>query len=244
MSKKQIPNKTNKRKEGRHFAPLSEKDEDETSNQGKVFTPNDDEVLTEAPESITAGERLPSVSEYTGIRLEALPVKGLKTFTYSLILLIICMVCWETYRVVVSALDQHWLLATGFISLIIVVTTLGLKQLVNYFRKSDNQTVLNRLRQHANRLKQGQDFGHSSHFIEDLKLYYSEKPQAVYLKRSLETLADYSNDKEAIDHIERSFLEPLDQEALRRVSNLSVKTGVVVTISPWGIIRYGTSTMA
>ena len=233
MSEKKTPNKENTRTEGRYFNPLPENNEDDTSNQSKVFTPSHNEMLTEAPESITAGERLPHVSEYKGIRLEALPVKGLKTFVYSLTLLIICIASWEIYRVVMSTLDQHWLVATGFISLMMIVITLGLRLLVNYFRKSDNQTALNKIRHHADRMKQGQDFGQSSLFIEELKLYYSEKPQAVYLQRSLDTLPDYSNGREVIDHLERSFLKPLDQEALRRVSNFSAQTGVVVTISPW-----------
>ena len=60
MSEKYTTNKENTRTEGRYFKPLPENNEDETSNQGKVFTPSHDEMLTEAPESITAGERLPT----------------------------------------------------------------------------------------------------------------------------------------------------------------------------------------
>jgi putative membrane protein len=233
MSEKQPTNKTNTRTEGRHFDPLADNNSDEKSKLGKIFTPSHDEILIETPESITAGERLPHVSEYTGIRLEALPPKGLKTFLYSLGLLLMCMACWEIYRVVMSALAHHWLLAAAFIVLILIVGALGVKQLVNFFKHRDNQAALNNIRQHAARIKQEQDFGQASQFIEQLTTFYEAKPQAVYLKRSLKTLADYSNDRETLAHLERSFIEPLDQEALRRVSKFSVQTGIVVTISPW-----------
>jgi len=52
-------------------------------------------------------------------------------------------------------------------------------------------------------------------------------------QRCLEQLPDYSNDREVVEHIERVFLQPLDKEALRRVSNYSLQTGTTVAVSPW-----------
>jgi hypothetical protein len=48
--------------------------------QAKTFIPHHTEILNEVPEAITAGERLPHISDYSGISLEAIPVKGLKSF--------------------------------------------------------------------------------------------------------------------------------------------------------------------
>src|SRR5690554_7520572 len=46
-------------------------------------------------------------------------------------------------------------------------------------------------------------------------------------------MPDYSNDKEVIQHIDTTFLKPLDEEATRRISTYCVQTGVGVAISPW-----------
>jgi putative membrane protein len=39
-----------------------------------------------------------------------------------------------------------------------------------------------------------------------------------------------------IDHIDRVFLQPLDKEALRRISNFSLQTGAAVAVSPWAAL--------
>ena len=52
------------------------------SRHAETFVPEQDDALDEAPESITAGELLPNVAAYSGISLDALPVRGLKLFVY------------------------------------------------------------------------------------------------------------------------------------------------------------------
>jgi putative membrane protein len=66
-----------------------------------------------------------------------------------------------------------------------------------------------------------------------MKNYYVGKPQAIYFKACTTSLPDYSNDSEVIDHIDRVFIQPLDEEALRRVSKACKQTVIAVAMSPW-----------
>ncbi len=201
--------------------------------QAKTFIPEQEDALNEVPEAITSGERLPHVSEYSGIRLDALPLRGLKSFLYGAASLLMVFVAWETVIVFNSALDVHWALASTFLALIIVVTGLGFRLLWRYMGDRENLDVLASIQKQASRLSNIDDFGSAKGFVHELKTFYSGKPQSVYLQQCIEALPDYSNDREVIDHIERVFLQPLDKEALRRVSNFSLQTSTVVAISPW-----------
>jgi len=224
--------------EGRQFTPMqADLDKPEADDRhGKTFSPAEDATLNTTPESITAGERLPHFDDYSGIRLEALPLKGLKTFIYSLGVLLLVLLSWDLYRVFMSALAVHWLVATGFIALVGFVTGLGLRAGLQCFNDRDNQAALDAVRQQAERLSQGQDYGKAKKWLEDLQAFYTGKPQGVYLQRCLDSLPDYSNDREVVEHLERVFIDPLDQEALRRVSLFSVQTGVAVAVSPWASV--------
>ena len=226
---------TQARAAGRAFEPQDTKTTALEDRLAKTFTPVPDEALSSLPESITAGERLPQVPEYSGIRLDALPIKGLKTFAYGVAAVVMTMVGWETYSVFTEALSTHWLLAAGFMSLILVVAGLGINLARRYFFGSDIQAAID-IRNHMARFSQGQDFGNTDKLISELKNFYANKPQAIYLKKCLETLPDYNNDRETIAHLERGFIAPLDQEALRRISDISLQTSVVVAASPWAAV--------
>jgi putative membrane protein len=204
--------------------------------QAKTFIPDQDEALNKVPEAITSGERLPHISEYSGISLEAMPVKGLKTFLYGFGSLLMVLVGWEIFSVFKSALDTHWLLASSFLLLLVFVSGLGFRVLRSYLLDKENLGALADIQKHADRLSELHDVGKAKAFVNELKRFYANKPQSVYLQRCIETLADYSNDREVIDHIDRVFLQPLDKEALRRISNFSLQTGAAVAVSPWAAL--------
>jgi putative membrane protein len=104
------------RKSGRTFNTKSEPGVDKVeTRQGKAFIPEPDEILNEVPESITAGEVLPHVSEYSGLPLEALPLKGLKSFLYGVAAILVVLVGWEIFSVFKRALEIHWIIATTFV---------------------------------------------------------------------------------------------------------------------------------
>jgi len=201
--------------------------------QAKTFTPNEDERQTEAPEAITAGERLPHISEYSGIRLESLPLKGLKTFIYAAASLLAITVAWDIYDTFNSVLQIHWIAGLAFAGLLLLVGSLVIRLILSYLRDGENYEVLQNIQKHARRLSEGHDFGNATKLNAELQAFYTDKPQAVYLKRCLEQLPDYSNDREVVDHIDRVFVQPLDQEALRRISSFSMQTGTAVALSPW-----------
>lgn len=204
-----------------------------TQRKAKTFIPNENEQLDQVPESITAGERLPNIPEYSSISLNALPLKGLKSFLYGLGILLTLLFAWEIYTVVKSALEIHWLVAALFLALIFVVSILGLKSLWSYFRDQENYQQLAEIRAQALALSCTHDIAKGEELIQELNDFYSDKPQAVYLKRTIDSLPDYSNDREVVAHIDQAFLQPLDDEALRRLSNYSFQSGVAVALSPW-----------
>jgi putative membrane protein len=204
-----------------------------TLRKAKTFIPSETEQLDQVPESITAGERLPNVPEYASIRLTALPLKGLKSFLYGLGILLTLLFGWEIYTVVKSALEIHWLAAAFFLALVLVVSVLGIRALWNYFRDQENYEQLATIRAQAEKLSTRHDIAQGKALVLELNEFYQEKPQAVYLKRAVDSLPDYSNDREVVTHIDQSFLQPLDDEALRRISNYSLQSGVAVALSPW-----------
>ena len=215
------------------FVPLEEGVSEEPQRQARSFIPEQDEALTEVPEAITAGERLPNIPDYAGIHLEALPVKGLKSFIYGVVALIAVLLGWEIVSVFLQALAVHWLLALSFTALVAVVGALGFRSLWSYLYDPNKLGLLQALQNRSSRLAEGQDFGNAKHFVAELKTFYSNKPQAVYFQQCLEQLPDYSDDREVIGHIDRVFLQPLDQEALRRISTHSLQNGALVAVSPW-----------
>ncbi|MFT7186223.1 MAG: putative membrane protein [Pseudohongiellaceae bacterium] len=227
------------RQEGQNFDVPSEdsKVKAETkTRQAKTFIPDQTETLNEVPEAITAGERLPHISEYSGISLEAIPVKGLKSFLYGLGSLLIFLVGWEVFTVFKSALETHWLIATSYVLLLVLVSGFGFRVLRSYLRDQENLGALEDIQKQARRLNEVHDVGNAKAFVNTLKEFYTHKPQIVYFQRCIEKLPNYSNDREVIDHIDRVFLQPLDKEALRRVSNFSLQTGASVAASPWAAL--------
>ncbi|RTE67749.1 DUF697 domain-containing protein [Amphritea opalescens] len=203
------------------------------SRQAKTFIPDNEERLSAAPETITAGERLPRVSEYSGIQLETLPIKGLKNFFKLLAVLVAVIIGWDIYDVFQSALAIHWSVASAFVLLISLVGGMGVRLLWRYLGDRENLEALDEIQRDAERLAAANDFGDAQQFIKKLQTFYADKPQAIFYQRCVDQLPDYSNDREVIEHIERVFIQPLDQEALRRVSSFSLQTGAAVAVSPW-----------
>jgi putative membrane protein len=223
-----------RRTTGRHFdIPSEDLSLKVKERKLKTFIPDDMESLNEVPESITAGERLPHISEYSGISLEALPLRGMKTFIYSAGLLLTILFGWEVFSVINSLLEIHWLLAWVFAGLVLLVLLLSLRVTWSFFKDRETIESLESLQKHSQHLSEVNDLGRAKELISEFNLFYLKKPQHVSFQRCLEQLPDYSNDREVVAHIERIFLRPLDKEALRRVSNYSLQTATAVAVSPW-----------
>ncbi|WP_250657843.1 TIGR01620 family protein [Alkalimarinus coralli] len=225
------------RKSGRLFEESADSSEQVVKQrQGKIFIPNEQEALNDVPEAITDGERLPHVSEYSGLSIEAIPLKGVKSFVYGIGLLMLVLMGFEVYSVFNRAMDIHWSVAVAFSLMITLVLSLGGRLLWRYMRDHESLAMLEEIQQVSLRLSEVNDVGHAGKYVKQLQAFYDNKPQFVYLQQSIEKLPDYSNDREVVDHLNRVFLAPLDQEALRRISNFSLQTGAVVAASPWATL--------
>ncbi|MDX2421501.1 MAG: TIGR01620 family protein [Amphritea sp.] len=239
MNKNPQHNETAERRTGHQFSVDNDDAEGQAEasanepRQAKTFIPENEERLSAAPETITTGERLPRVSEYSSIQLETLPLKGLKNFVKLLSVLVIVIIGWDIYDVFQSALAIHWSVACAFVLLITLVAGMGGRLAWRYFGDRENLQALDDIQRDAQRLSSANDFGDARHFIQKLQTFYADKPQAIFYQRCIDQLPDYSNDREIIEHIERVFVQPLDQEALRRVSSFSLQTGAAVAVSPW-----------
>lgn len=207
--------------------------ESKSSRNVGIFIPDSTDTLTDVPESITAGERLPHLPEYESIGLESLPVKGFKTFLYGFGLLVFVIATAEIYSIYQYAVGIHSIVAVVYLLILLLVIGLGLRALWNYLRDPDSLSTLVDIQLQASRVQQEKTFGNSKPFVERLVRFYADKPHAVHLQRCIDQLPDYNNDQETIDHVERVFLEPLDNEAIRRVSTHCLQTGTVVAASPW-----------
>lgn len=225
-------NKTSTRNTGKILDMNDEEEVNATaSRQAKTFMPDFDNDLGNLPESITADTA--ENANYRGLSLEALPIKGLKSFAIGLVSVFAVMLGWETYDIFQSALAVHWILAAGFAGLLILVGLLALRSLFSFLSDKENIVALQGIQDTAEQLKSTNDMGKAKPFITQLKQFYQDKPQAALLADSLNTMPDYSNDKEAMQHLEQVFLAPLDQEAMRRVSNYSFQTAGIIAASPW-----------
>ena len=204
------------------------------SREAKVFMPDLDNDLSKVPVSITADDTVDET--YSGLTLEALPIKGLKSVVIGIASLFGVMSLWQIYTIFQSVLAFHWSAAAGFAGLIIIVAMLALRSVFSFMSDKENMAELQGIQDKAEQLKATNDVGQAKGFIAKLTAFYKGKPQAPLLAKCVKSLPDYSNDKEAMVHLEQVFLAPLDKAALRRVSKHSLQTGVVVAASPWAAV--------
>jgi putative membrane protein len=222
------------RKEGKNFTPEEESQKQSYSGrQPKLFTPDVDSESNVPPESITAGERLPDVADLSSIRLEALPLKGLKSFSYVFVTFLVLLLGWDIYLVLQSALQSHWLIAMLYLALLLLVVGLALRVGFSYLQGRQDIQTSHSMRHLANCMRSSRDLGSSSKLVKEMSLFYAAKPQAIHWQHSIDNLPDYANDQEVVTHIEHHFLRPLDEEVMKRISNYSLQVGIAVALSPW-----------
>jgi putative membrane protein len=234
MSNDQKDSSNSKRTGGRIFDIGDEVvTQPESNRNARIFTPDNADTIMDIPEAITAGQRLPNQAEYESIGLASRPLKGFKTFLYGLGLLALVSVTAEFYSMYQYTAEIHSFVAIVYLILLILVLGLGLRALANYLRDPDNLLTLNDIQVQASRLQEERTFDKSKSFIERLGAFYAGKPHALHFQRCIDQLPNYNDDRETVDHIERVFLEPLDNEAIRRISNHCLQIGTLVAASPY-----------
>ena len=223
------------RTEGKTFVPESEYMQKQvyTGRTPKTFVPSDNSSSNEPPESITVGERLPHVADFSNIQLDALPIKGLKAFGFGFAALLISLLGWEIYSVLQSALQAHWLLASLYLFLLVLVSGLAARVLISFMMDRQGIDAAQQIRDQATRLQESSQFGNASTLIEALGEFFAYKPQALHWQRCMKNMPDYASDHEAMVYIEQVFLQPLDDEALNSIYSHSIQNGGAVALSPW-----------
>lgn len=180
-------------------------------------------ALTAAPEVLTAGQ----------IRLEALPLKGLKNAALAGGVLLALAVSWPLMQWLSWAFSLQPLLGVGLLMLLTALLSACGFSLLQVVKGQAQVRRLNQLQQQAQQLAGHKTFGKARAYIAALQAFYLDKPQGQMLAEVLGNLPDYADDTEVLAHIERGFLAPLDAEALRLINRSSSQTALAVALSPW-----------
>lgn len=137
----------------------------------------------------------------------------------------------------ISQLTQfHWLVgATAGVTLggLALYSLLGLYRWIRGNRTFEQMELV---RAKASELRTAGTQEDRQQLLGALLGYYANKPQEGALRAALDTLPDYSNGKEVVEHLERSFLAPIDQQADKLIQRYSLQTGLSVAASPFPVL--------
>ena len=200
---------------------------------GKNFKPDKTEQQTLPPQSIVMGESLPNLIDYSYLKLEALPIRGLKTLALGMGALLLSLLIWDVYDTIVEVMSLHWLVGFCILLLSITVVLIVIVTFYKYRNDRRKQNAYRNIRKLAKRCQSVTSSTADQNLIAELKSFYADKPHQALLDQCLSSLPDYKLGHEVITHIDDVFLKPLDAEALKRVTSFSYKTGLTVALSPW-----------
>ena len=200
---------------------------------GKNFKPDKTEQQTLPPQSIVMGESLPNLIDYSYLKLEALPIRGLKTLALGMGALLLSLLIWDVYDTIVEVMSLHWLVGFCILLLSITVVLIAIVTFYKYRNDRRKQNAYRNIRKLAKRCQSVTSNTADQNLIAELKSFYANKPHQALLDQCLSSLPDYKLGHEVITHIDDVFLKPLDAEALKRVTSFSYKTGLTVALSPW-----------
>ncbi|WP_444930548.1 TIGR01620 family protein [Microbulbifer sp. SSSA002] len=190
----------------------------------------------EIPRSITTGESLPDRTAFSELRLPAFRFKWLKPGLLSALAVVVAVLAWEFYGLYQWAVDKHWGLG-AFVGILLVgfVGVIG-TSVWEFFRAGRPLSKLEKTQAMAAEARDCRSHQGAQLFKRNLQEHFSAKPQGVLLNRVLDEAADYYDSSELLQHLEVTFLDALDQEALRRVVRHSTSTGALVGLSPFASI--------
>ncbi|GAA5525601.1 UPF0283 membrane protein YcjF [Microbulbifer aestuariivivens] len=198
------------------------------------------ESLAEEPEgiprSITTGESLPDRISFSELRLPVFRLRLWKPAFFAALGLAGGAVAWELHQLFSWAAERHWILgvlAGTVIGALLVTIASGVWE---FFRAGRPLRRLEETRELALELRDCRSMDSVAPFRRDLARHFEGKPQGVLLTRVLEEAPDYYDGSELLRHVELTFLEALDQEALRRVVRHASATGALVGLSPFATL--------
>jgi len=200
---------------------------------GQIIKVSPIEESSTIPESISAGDALPNVPDYTKIKLEAVPLRGLKYFTVAILLALLVYAGVEIRTTFNHAMQIHWTVAVAFGGLISIVFGAGLYLLWQVLGKDGDEQQIEELRSLAADISLQHNCGAATGLLEKMDILYHSKPQNIHWQRCKKSIPDYNDDREVLAHLDRLFLCKLDEEAQRRISKHSTQIGIAVAVSPW-----------
>lgn len=194
------------------------------------------EESEEIPRSITTGESLPDRVSFTELRLPVFRLRLWKPALLAALGLAGAAVAWELRQLFRWAVDIHWSLG-ALAGVVIAAFCATIASAVwEYFRAGKPLRKLQKTQELAVELRDCRSSEQVAPFRRELATHFSGKPQGVLLSRVLDETPDYYDSSELLRHLEVTFLEALDQEALRRIVRHGTTTGALVGLSPFATL--------
>lgn len=196
----------------------------------------DPEQVAEPPLPISAGEpagknTLAAFETHT-IDKPLVP-RSLKRGLAALALLLLAMVVNDLGQLVNSLWRTHWLLGASVAVLISLISISSIINIRRWIRGGKGMSQMHQLQRLAVRIRVQTTTGESQEFKRNLQSFYAGKMQEARLNSALDSLANYANDAETIDHLERVFVAPLDAQVDKIIQRYSIQTGLSVAASPF-----------
>ncbi|MFC6635387.1 TIGR01620 family protein [Microbulbifer taiwanensis] len=213
-------------------------DEPETKSSQRESTRVEtlSEDSDEIPRSITIGETLPDRISFSELRLPLFRLRLWKPALLAALGLAGAAVAWELRQLYSWAADKHWSLGVLAGVIIAVFCATIVSAVWEYFRAGRPLRKLHRTQELAAELRDCRSHEEAQPFRRELQQHFAGKPQGVLLSRVLDETPDYYDSSELLQHLEVTFLEALDQEAMRRIVRHATTTGALVGLSPFASI--------
>ncbi|MBB3060771.1 putative membrane protein [Microbulbifer rhizosphaerae] len=195
-----------------------------------------EEEAEELPRSITTGESLPDRVSFSELRLPVFRLRLWKPALLAALGLAGGAVAWELRQLFTWAMDRHWSLGVLAGTIIAVFGITIVSAVWEYFRAGRPLRKLEKIQGRARELRDCRSAGEVPPFRRELQQHFAGEPQGVLLSRVLDEAPDYYDSSELLQHLEVTFFEALDQEALRRIVRHATTTGALVGLSPFATI--------
>lgn len=199
---------------------------------------NNDPLPQPSPLGASSKEIEDSSSTYD-FRLPPKSSKLMKRFLIISGILLFIGIAYETVSALAFLFSLHWVLGYLGGALLILLFIWGGRSLLEMRNQRLELDSVAQLREHSEKLNKDRSFGHGKAFVNKLNQFYQNKPQQHLLTTASQSLADYNNDKEVVQHVEENFVVKLDTEAKKRITKYSQQTALMVAASPLAIVDMG-----
>lgn len=197
------------------------------------FIPLATEKTLDTPDSISGDFQEPLLA---GTELTTKPLRFLGKAFAGLLILVLVLVLWQTAELGFFLYQLHWSLVLIFAALLLVLTIVVGKALVEFFLYQRDFSKIAELQEQAVQFRDQRATTLKTQWVSQLQTLYHGKPQQAMLEQSLAVMPDYSDDSEVLTHLDAHFFRKLDQQALGRISQHSQQVALMVALSPFAAI--------